>query len=370
MIFGTLVPIFEINSNNHLFSLPPPQHLVGEKKSRRKKLIWGGLIGAVVIAIVVVVVVLVTGKKDEDDGLANKERLELNDFLSNEYAASQFNGTFINDEEIMFSNSDGVLMLYNVDTKADSVLVNDEKILESGFGFWVSPKKEFVLIARDRQGSYRHSFLAHYDILNVATKTVTPILIENNEVPLQYAQWNPISNGIVFVFNNDIYYKNTPTDEPRRITQDGSQFVSNGVPDWVYEEEVFASNCALWFSPNGNKLAYVRFDDTPVHPMSIPVYGTPGSLDFQYTQHLGILYPKAGSPNPLVTLHSVDLTSTAVNLLSHPYVGPSSNQKPLLTTVAWIDDNQLVAAWMNRIQNEAFIHKCSATECTQVRRLN
>lgn len=330
-------------------------------------MIWGGLLGAILIAVIVVVVVVVTGKDDES-GSSEKHRMELNDFLTNEYAASHFNGTFINDEEILFSNSDGYLSLYNVNTRTESVLLNDEKIIATGFGYWVSPTKEFLLIAKDRISSFRHSFHAHYDVLNLSDKTVTPLTVGDSQQNLQYAQWSPVSNGIVFVYNNDIYYKSSPTVEARRITSDGSQYIYNGIPDWVYEEEVFASNCAMWFSPDGNKLAYVRFDDTPVRVMSIPIYGTPGSLDFQYTRQMGMLYPKAGSPNPLATLHSVDLTATTLTALSHPYVGPSENQKPLLTAVAWLDNTQVVAAWMNRIQNECFIHKCtaSADQCTHV----
>lgn len=321
------------------------------------------MIGAILIAVIVVVVVLVTGKEDETE---DKTRMDLNDLLSNEFAASHFNGTFINDDEIIFSNAQGELTLYNVNTRSETVLVNDQKILAAAFGFWVSPSKEYILIARDRQSSYRHSFHAHYDVMTLSTKTVTPITIGNEEYPLQYAQWNPVSDGILFVFNNNIFYKDSPTAEPRNITSDGSQYIFNGIPDWVYEEEVFASNCAMWFSPDGNKLSFARFDDTPVRAMSIPVYGTPGSIDFQYTQHLGILYPKAGSPNPLATLHSVDLTATTLTAVAHPYVGPSENQKPLLTAVAWLDNTQLIAAWMNRIQNECYLHKCTATECTQV----
>lgn len=318
-----------------------------------------------VIAIIVVVVVLVTGKDDAES--PGKEKLQLTDFLNNEYSASHFNGTFINDNEFMYSNADGALVLYNTDTKQNTILLDDEKILNSGFGYWVSPTKQFILIARDRQPSFRHSFQAFYDVLNVADKTVEPVKVGEEQFPLQYVQWNPINNGIVFVFNNNIYYKNSPTEQARAITNDGSPTVYNGIPDWVYEEEVFASNSAIWFSPDGNKVAYVRFDDTPVHPMSIPFYGTPGSLDFQYTRQFGILYPKSGSPNPIATLHSADVTAAAITSVNHPYIGPANNQKPLITAVSWIDNNQLVAAWMNRVQNECYIHKCTATECTQVR---
>lgn len=57
-------------------------------------------------------------------------------------------------------------------------------------------------------------------------------------------------------------------------------------------EEVFASNVALWFSPDGTKLAYIQFNDALIHLMHIPIYGPPGVIDFQYTQGISIPYPK------------------------------------------------------------------------------
>lgn len=322
-----------------------------------------------VIAIIVVVVVLVTKKDSEDGGTPTptKEPLDLNDFLGNTYAASHFNGTFISDNEIMYQNANGLLVLYDVTTKTETILLSDEDKLANSQGVWVSPTKEYLLVARERSPIYRHSFSALYDILNLADKSVTPITVDNLQVPLQLAEWNPVTNGIVFVHNNNIYYKSAPADTPRQITTDGSPLIYNGVPDWVYEEEVFASNSALWFSPDGTKLAYAHFDDTPVRTMILPIYGTPGSLDFQYTRQAGVLYPKSGSPNPIASLFSVDLSATTLTTVQHPYVGPTANQKPLLTAVTWIDNTHVVAAWMNRIQNEAYIHKCTQTECTQVR---
>ena len=41
--------------------------------------------------------------------------------------------------------------------------------------------------------------------------------------------------------------------------------VYNGIPDWVYEEEVLASDNAIWWSPDRKFLCYMRFDDTQVH---------------------------------------------------------------------------------------------------------
>lgn len=61
---------------------------------------------------------------------------------------------------------------------------------------------------------------------------------------------------------------------------------------FVFSEEVFSSNKALWFSPDGKKLAYGRFDDTDVPIMVIPIYGEPGKISSQYPRANFIKYPK------------------------------------------------------------------------------
>lgn len=61
---------------------------------------------------------------------------------------------------------------------------------------------------------------------------------------------------------------------------------------WNVLEEVFGSNHAMWFSADGKKLAYVKFNDNTTELMTIPYYGIPGSLDAQYTRAVQIRYPK------------------------------------------------------------------------------
>lgn len=89
-----------------------------------------------------------------------------------------------------------------------------------------------------------------------------------------------------------MYYKPTVEADPIQLTTDGSNDIFNGVPDWVYEEEVFASNSALWFSPDGKRLAYMRFDDSNTKRITFPYYGVPGALEFQYPRNIAFNYPK------------------------------------------------------------------------------
>jgi dipeptidyl aminopeptidase len=79
---------------------------------------------------------------------------------------------------------------------------------------------------------------------------------------------------VLFVERNDLYMLKLPAlrDPPIRITHDGSNTVFNGAPDWVYEEEVFGGDKASWWCPDGQKIAFLRFDETNVNEYKFPVY--------------------------------------------------------------------------------------------------
>lgn len=152
----------------------------------------------------------------------------------------------------------------------------------------------------------------------------------------------------------------TPNEtKGEQITHDGVPgIIYNGVPDWVYEEEVLGTGSALWFSPNGDRIAFVRFNDTQVKEFSYTIYGTPGDLKNQYPETVTIRYPKAGETNPTVSLIVADLTGvrdlkTVLNL----------DHDNILFHVTWATNDYVVAVLMNRIQNKGKLLKCSFDDC-------
>ena len=73
-----------------------------------------------------------------------------------------------------------------------------------------------------------------------------------------------------------LLFREDPFDESndKQVLFDGKEgVIFNGIPDWVYEEDVLRSNNAIHVSPNGGKIAYARFDDTKVPEFQYPVYG-------------------------------------------------------------------------------------------------
>jgi dipeptidyl-peptidase-4 len=89
------------------------------------------------------------------------------------------------------------------------------------------------------------------------------------------------------------------------LTTDGSEAnrTKNGSASWVYGEEL-RQNTAMWWSPDGSKLAYYRFDESGVKDYYLQMEQTEiqSSLDIE-------AYPKAGTPNPVVELFVYDLVS-------------------------------------------------------------
>ena len=72
---------------------------------------------------------------------------------------------------------------------------------------------------------------------------------------------------------------------------------------------MLASGTAYWFSPGGNWLIYLEFNDTNVPDMTYQRYGQPGRLLDQYPEEVTIRYPKAGATNPTYKAYLVDLTN-------------------------------------------------------------
>ena len=76
-----------------------------------------------------------------------------------------------------------------------------------------------------------------------------------------------------------------------------------GVASWVYGEELDQTT-AMWWSPDGSKLAYYGFDESKV-----PDYFLQMDQTKLYSTIDTEAYPKAGEPNPVVEIYVYDLNT-------------------------------------------------------------
>ncbi|KAH6670771.1 putative dipeptidyl-aminopeptidase B [Halenospora varia] len=179
----------------------------------------------------------------------------------------------------------------------------------------VFPSKNLkkVLVATDYQSNWRHSFYAQYYIVDVDTQTVDALDPANPEGRIQLASWSPQSDAIVFTRDNNLFLRKLSSKTVIQITKDGGPDLFYGVPDWVYEEEVFAGNSATWWAEDGKYVAFLRTNESevPEYPiqyfLSRPSGKQPAPGLENYPEVRQIKYPKAGAPNPTVDLQFYDV---------------------------------------------------------------
>lgn len=219
---------------------------------------------------------------------------------------------------------------------------------------WPSKDLKKVLIATDVEKNWRHSFYALYWILDVETQTVQPLDPHNVNGRVQLATWSPQSNAVVFTRDNNLFLRKLDSEEVVAITHDGGENFFYGIPDWVYEEEVFGGNSATWWSEDGNYIAFLRTNETLVNEFPVTYFmQRPSGTDPEpgleaYPEILSIKYPKAGSPNPFVNLLFYDATKNDVFAVTIDGDFPEDDK--LITEVVWAGD-QLLVKESNRVSD-------------------
>lgn len=129
------------------------------------------------------------------------------------------------------------------------------------------------------------------------------------------------------------------------LTDDGSDLVLNGYASWIYYEEILGRRGhyqAFWFSPDGKKLVFMRFDQTRVGLFPVLWFNELyNKLEMQR-------YPKPGTPNPEVSLFVVDVGSGEKTEVNIPEVQGNYLAFPEFSPH---DPHVLYVQWLNRDQN-------------------
>ncbi|XP_047520693.1 inactive dipeptidyl peptidase 10 isoform X2 [Pieris napi] len=320
------------------------------------------LVIAAVLGLIVFSIALLT--PTGDDGRGRGRRPTLSDVLTDHY--KQFNGTWLSDTELVFRSRWGGLTLFNVKNFTTRLLMNNSTFRElNAVDFKVSADLKFVLLISDVRPGWRHARLARYHVYDVITRNripVSPIEDDRSAPLLQHAEWAPVGSGLVFVHDNDIYYK------PKvlkalvcRITSNGVPGVLfNGVPDYLYETEVLRLDRALWFSPDGQTLMYVSYNDTLVPEYMYPWYGLDQPEPPPYPTIRTLRYPQVTTNNPVATIYVVSL-KTPKFLFPHAIqFSPQVDKNWYIRWSSWVSERQIGVVLLNRPQNVSIITICSA----------
>ncbi|GIX86535.1 inactive dipeptidyl peptidase 10 [Caerostris extrusa] len=129
---------------------------------------------------------------------------------------------------------------------------------------------------------------------DVAKKIYSLHPSEDPEGYLQYAAWGPRDNQMVYVWGNNLFYISGVNGTHHPVSTNGVETVIfNGIPDWLYEEEILKSNSAIWWSPDGNFLCYATINDTKVGTFYYNWFGSPiFNESHVYPELFQLRYPK------------------------------------------------------------------------------
>ncbi|MCS7052938.1 MAG: S9 family peptidase [Ignavibacterium sp.] len=135
------------------------------------------------------------------------------------------------------------------------------------------------------------------------------IQLTNQKAKRKNPTFSPDGKKVAYTINNNLFYVDVNKQIETQLTFDGNDTIKNGYASWVYYEEILgrASNYrAFYWSPNSEMIAFLRMDDSPVP--KFPLYiadGNRGKLEWEF-------YPKAGEPNPNVSLHIAHIKNNKI----------------------------------------------------------
>ncbi|KAI9526151.1 hypothetical protein NQZ68_002699 [Dissostichus eleginoides] len=288
----------------------------------------------------------------------NKSRLTAADLYKPEFSVHNPEATWISDSEVVYRNRDGHVIKFNfASNETDFILANSTFTAFKAVKYSLSADLMYALFAYDVKQTYRYSYTASYIVYNIYTREVWELNPpEVHNAVLQHAAWGKQGRQLIFIFENNIYYQSDVRSTSLRITSSGQEgVVYNGLADWLYEEEILHSHLAHWWSPDGERLAFLSINDTLVPNMVLPQFT--GST---YPKGIQYPYPMAGQKNPEVKLLVVNLYGA-----THTQELQPPDQLKLsdfyVTMVKWISNTHLAVRWVNRSQNASLLTVCDAT---------
>lgn len=294
---------------------------------------------------------------------AQKKEVSLEEIWSGEFRQERLQSlqSLNNGEEYVVMNRDREsgntsIDIYSYKTgKKTRTLLNSADLSEikSFQSFKFSEDENKILLSTEVEPIYRRSSRDIVYVYDVKSKD----LMKVSEDKVQEATFSPDNSKLAYVFDNNIYILDLDSKEKTQVTQDGEiNSVINGITDWVYEEEFSFVKAFAW-NPTGEKIAFLRFDESEVPEFSMDLFGK----DLYPTQQV-FKYPKAGESNSEVSLHMYDVksqTSKEVDLGDKYDVASESSELNTeaitdfyIPRIKWSSDAMLLSVQvLNRHQN-------------------
>ncbi|MBR2326718.1 MAG: S9 family peptidase [Alistipes sp.] len=219
--------------------------------------------------------------------------------------------------------------------RADSLVVFEGDFRIGSYTFSADEKQILLSDAKSVKPIYRHSATADYYLAEVGGKA-QKVLEQVRDVT-----FTGDGKHLVYAKENNLYLYDLATTTSKAVTTDGEwNKIINGTSDWVYEEEYgFTRGYAV--SPDGAKIAYLRFDESKVPTFEMMRYDNK-----LYNKAYSFKYPKAGDKNSVVSLHLYDIATGKTE-----QVATGENSDQYILNLAYAPNGKLYFYRINRLQN-------------------
>ena len=262
----------------------------------------------------------------------------------------------LSDGERYTTMSDGRVLCFSYRTGEPAGVLFDASAAEPRIEFTdyvLSADERRLLLTTDVEPIYRHSFTAEYWIYDRQDGSLRRL---SQGGPQQQAQFSPDGSRVAFVRGGNLFVADPTAGSERQLTFDGRfNHIINGLPDWVYEEEFSFARAFAW-SPDGRKIAYLRFDESRVKQYNMNRFA--GGL---YPENYTFKYPKAGEQNSVVELYCCDAADGSTVRMD---TGEQTDQ--YIPRLFWTPTGQLGFYRLNRLQNHFEVLLCDSSGASRV----
>ncbi len=144
-------------------------------------------------------------------------------------------------------------------------------------------------------------------------------------------RFSPDGKSLSFVRDKNLFVLNLETNELTQLTTDGEGTVSNGLAEFIAQEEMHRYD-GYWWSPDSQRIAFVRVDEDTVE------LTRRFEIDADNVTIFDQRYPFTGKANADVKVGIVELATGNIQ-----WVEPERHPESYIARIHWLADSQRLA---------------------------